>query len=70
MDNITKEKVLGEFKTMKLLEQNAQEFYSKALENPSLTDTNTRNCFQKIAEDESHHVELVDRIINIITNCL
>ena len=70
MNNITKEKVLGEFKTMKLLEQNAQEFYSKTLDNPSLTDANTRNCFQKIAEDESNHIELVDRIINIITNCL
>ena len=70
MNNITKEKVLGEFKTMKLLEQNAQEFYSKALDNPSLTDPNTRNCFQKIAEDESNHIERVDRIINIITNCL
>jgi len=70
MDNITKQKVLSEFETMKLLEQNAHEFYSQALENPSLTDQNIRNCFQRIAEDESHHVELVDRIINIITNCL
>ncbi|MBN1806141.1 MAG: hypothetical protein JW837_12905 [Sedimentisphaerales bacterium] len=29
-----------------------------------------RQCFQKIAQDEKHHVELADRIINIITNCL
>ena len=70
MDNITKQKVLREFETMKLLEQNAHEFYSKALENPDLTDQNTRNCFQRIAEDEKRHVELVDRIINITTNCL
>ena len=70
MDNITKQQVLSEFETMKLLEQNAHEFYSKTLENPSLTDSNMRNCFQKIAEDERHHVELVDRIINITTNCL
>ena len=70
MDNITKQKVLSEFETMKLLEQNAHEFYTKALENPGLTDQNTRNCFQKIAKDEEHHVELVDRIINITTNCL
>jgi len=70
MYNITKQKVLSEFKTMKLLEQNAHEFYNKILENPSLTNQNMLNCFQQIADDEKHHVEIVDRIINIITNCL
>ena len=67
---MTKQQVLSEFETMKSIEQNAYEFYSNALDNPGLTDKHTRNCFQKIAEDEKHHVELVDRIINIIKNCL
>jgi len=70
MDNMTKQKTLSEFETMKLIEQNAHEFYLKAAENPSLTDQSARNCFSKIAKDEKHHVELVDRIINILTNCL
>jgi rubrerythrin len=70
MDNINKQKVLSEFEMMKSIEQNAHEFYNKALENPSLTDQGMRQCFQKIAEDEKNHVDLVDRIINIITNCL
>ena len=70
MDNMTKQKTLSEFETMKLIEQNAHEFYLKASENPSLTDQRVRNCFSKIAEDEKHHVVLVDRIINILTNCL
>lgn len=69
MDNITKQKTLSEFETMKLIEQNAHEFYIKASENPILTDERIRSCFGKIAEDEMHHVALVDRIINIIKNC-
>ena len=67
---MTKQKTLSEFETMKLIEQNAHEFYLKASENPSLTDQRVRNCFSKIATDEKHHVVLVDRIINILTNCL
>ena len=67
---MTKQKTLSEFETMKLIEQNAHEFYLNASENSSLTDQGIRNCFGKIAEDEEHHVVLVDRIINILTNCL
>ena len=66
---MTRQKTLSEFETMKLIEQNAHEFYLKASENPKLTDERIRNCFGKIAEDEKHHVALVDRIINIIKNC-
>ena len=67
---MTKQKTLSEFETMKSIEQDAHEFYLKASDNPSLTDQRVRNCFGKIAEDEKYHVELVDRIINILTNCL
>ena len=69
MDNITKQKTLSEFETMKLIEQNAHEFYLKASEDPRLTDERIRNCFGKIAQDENNHVALVDRIIDIIKNC-
>ncbi len=67
---MTKQKTLSEFETMKLIEQNAHEFYLKASENSNLTDQSVRNCFGKIAKDEKHHVVLVERIINILTNCL
>lgn len=70
MDNITKQKTLSEFETMRLIEQNAHDFYLKASKNTDLADEKTRNCFHKIAEDEEHHVVLVDRIINIIKNRL
>ena len=70
MDNMTKKKILSEFETMKLVEQNAHEFYLKASEDASINDQTIRSCFHKIAEDEKHHVELVERITNIIKNCL
>lgn len=69
-DNTTKQKILSEFEMMKIIEQDAREFYLKASENSSLTDQGIRNSLYEIAEDEKHHVVLVDRIINILTNCL
>ena len=70
MDNATKRKLLGEFNTMKLIEQDAHEFYVKASTNPGVTEHEIRNCFRKIADEEKHHMELVDRIMNIINNCM
>ncbi len=70
MNNTTKQKTLSEFETMKLIEQNAHDFYVKASENSSLTDQRICNCFGRIAEDEKRHVALVERIINILNNCL
>jgi rubrerythrin len=55
---------------MKLIELDAYEFYAKASTDPSIADLNIRNCFCKIAEEEKHHMELVDRIMNIINNCM
>ena len=70
MDNATKQKLIGEFETMKMIEQDAHDFYAKVSQDPSVKDESVRNCFGSIARDEQHHVELVDRIINILKNCL
>ena len=63
------QKLLSEFETMRAIEQNAHDFYVNALQNPGIEDEKIRDSFRKIAEDEKHHVELVERIINIIKNC-
>lgn len=55
---------------MKMLEQDAHEFYLRAFQNESVKDEELRNCFSIIAEDEQRHIELVDRITNILNNCL
>ena len=70
MDNVTKQQLVSEFETMKLIEQDAHDFYVKVSQDQSVKDERIRNCFSKIAEDERYHIELVDRILNILTNCL
>jgi len=70
MDNATKTKLISEFETMKLIEQDAHDFYLKASQDPNVKDEKVRSCFGRIAQDELHHVELVDRITNILKNCL
>jgi rubrerythrin len=70
MDSAIKHKILGEFETMRLIEQDAHKLYLKASTDPNVTDPKVRTCFQRIARDEEHHVELVERIMNIVRNCL
>ena len=70
MDSATKQNLLNEFQTMKLIEQDAREFYLKASNDPEVTDQNLRDCLGRIAEDEAHHVELVERVMTIVKNCL
>ena len=70
MNDTVKQKLLNEFETMRLIEKDAQDFYLKASTDPNVTDQSVRTCFSAIAEDERHHVELVERIMNILRNCL
>lgn len=70
MDNLNKQQLIDEFETMKLIEQDAHDFYVKASQDQNFKDDKIRNCFTRIAQDEHHHVELVDQIINILRNCL
>ncbi len=70
MNDAIKHKLLGEFETMRLIEKDAHEFYLKASTDPSVTQPSVRKCFSRIAEDEKRHVEIVERIMNIIPNCM
>ena len=70
MDKAIKRKLLGEFNIMKLIEQDAYDFYVNASQNPDVSDPEIRSCFRKIAEDEKYHIGLVKRIVNIINNCM
>ncbi len=70
MDTATQRKLLGEFNTMKLIEQDAHDFYLKVSLDPCVTELEMRDCFRTLAEEEKYHAELVDRIMNIINNCM
>jgi rubrerythrin len=69
MDDFNKQKLVSEFGMMKMIEQDAHDFYVKASQDRNVKDEKIRNCFGRIAEDERRHIELVERIINIIRNC-
>ena len=69
MENLNKQKLVSEFEMMKMIEQDAHDFYVVTSQDRNLKDQKIRNCFERIAEDERHHIELTDRIINIIKNC-
>jgi len=69
MGNLNKQKLVSEFEMMKIIEQDAHDFYVKVSQDRNVKDQKIRRCFGRIAEDERHHIELVERIINIIKNC-
>jgi rubrerythrin len=69
MENQNKQRLVSEFETMKMIEQDAHDFYVKVSQDRNVKDQMIRNCFGRIAEDERHHIELVERIINIVRNC-
>jgi len=69
MDDFNKQKLVSEFGMMKMVEQDAHDFYVKVSQDRNVKDQKLKNCFERIAEDERRHIELVERIINIIKNC-
>ena len=69
MENLNKQKLVSEFETMKMIEQDAHDFYVQVSQDRNVKDEKIKTCFRKIAEDELHHIELVERIINIVRNC-
>jgi rubrerythrin len=69
MENPNKQRLVSEFEMMKMIEQDARDFYLKVSQDRNVKDQKILNCFGRIAEDERHHIELVERIINIIRNC-
>ena len=70
MENLNKQKLVNEFEMMKTIEQDAHDFYVKVSQDRNVKDEKIRKCFGRIAEDERRHIELVERIINIVKNCL
>jgi len=70
MSSPTKQQLINEFTTMKSIEQQAHDFYTKAAADPLAAEDRISGRLREIAEDERHHIQLVDRILNTISNCL
>jgi rubrerythrin len=61
-----KDKIIGEFETMKSIEVSARDLYIRISSDPRVEDESIKDTFKIIAEDEQKHVELVQKIIDIL----
>ncbi|MDH4240225.1 MAG: hypothetical protein OEW48_11745 [Phycisphaerae bacterium] len=65
-----KDKIIGEFETMKSFEASARDLYVRISSDPGVEDERIKNTFKIIAKDEQRHAEIVQKIINIVSNAL
>ena len=65
-----KKKLIGEFEMMRDFELTAKDLYIKIVNSPDVEQQQIKNIFAKIAEDEQRHADIVQKIINIVTNTL
>jgi rubrerythrin len=65
-----KDKIIGEFESMKSFEESTRDLYIRISSEPSIEDQNIKDIFGKIAKDEQRHAEIVQKIINIVSNAL
>ena len=66
----TKAELLQEFQLLQGVEQSAGDFYRRVAPELPLAAEKARETFLAIAKDEDRHVEIVQKILNIIQNTL
>ena len=68
--NRDKGKIIGEFGTMKSFELSAHELYTGIAHDDRVGEQKVKDAFTKLAEDERRHADIVQEIINIVSNAL
>ena len=66
----TKDKIIGEFETMKSFELTAKNLYARIAADPDLRQKKVKDAFASLAKDEQRHAEIVQEIIDIIRKTL
>jgi rubrerythrin len=66
----SKADILREFETMKTFELSARDLYTKIAADPNVGPQKIKTAFASLAADEQRHADLVQEIINIVTNAL
>lgn len=61
-----KAKIVGELTTMKAYELSARDLYREIAGDPRVTEPAIRDAFQRLAEDEHRHAELVQEILDLV----
>jgi rubrerythrin len=65
-----KDKIIGEFESMKTFEESARDLYIRISSESSIEDKNIKDVFGRMAKDEQRHADIVQKVINIVTNAL
>ena len=70
ISELNKKKLLSDFEMMKDFELSARDLYVKIASSPDVGEQQIKDTFANIAQDEQRHADIVQKIINIITNAL
>ncbi len=63
-------RIISDFETMKSLELSARDLYAQIAADPEIQVQKVKTAFSSLAADEQEHAEIVQEIINIVTNAL
>ena len=69
-NNQGKDSIIQEFETMKSFELSAHDLYARIAADASIDPQKVKTAFASLAADEQRHADLVQEIINIVTNAL
>lgn len=65
-----KKEIISEFEMMKEFELTAKDLYIKIAGSPDVEQQQIKDTFAAMARDEQRHADIVQKIINIVTNTL
>lgn len=66
----SKEQLIEWFNQMMEVEKSGKDMYFGIASNPAVMDEEVKKSFREISQDEEHHSQIVQKIINIINNSL
>jgi rubrerythrin len=66
----SKEKIVGEFETMKSFELSAKDLYARIAVDPTVRQKKVKDTFAALAREEQQHAQVVQEIIDLIRQSL
>lgn len=62
----SKNKIIDEFKIMKYFEISARDYYLQVCSDPALTDDKFKAAFKNLADRQTRHINILQKIIELI----
>ncbi len=66
MSDHDRDKIIREFETMKSFELSAHDLYRQISRDTRIPDLKVKETFKRLANDERHHADLVQEIIDLV----